>query len=110
MVTYANIGKFPFVYSSVYQTYTVSNVNIDIPVTKQESSWLYGSSGIMDQADRIFTSKMISIQHYHGNIKHSNHGNGSTPNKVFKKHRGNDNLPTLLLSMEDVITFIILIL
>ena len=45
---------------------------------------------------------MISIQHYHdkhGNIIHSNHGNGTQPNKdfiVFTKHQVNDYL---LLSM-----------
>ena len=36
------------------------------------------------------------------NITHINHGNGITPNKdfeIFKKHRVNDELLTLLLSM-----------
>ena len=36
---YSNIRTFAFVYSSVFRTFTVSNVNIDIPVIKQESSW-----------------------------------------------------------------------
>ena len=39
MVTYGNIGTFPFVYSLVSRTYTVSIVNIDIPKSKLESSW-----------------------------------------------------------------------
>ena len=48
----------------------------------------------MDQEDMIYTSKGISIQHYdgnHGNIKHSNHGNGT--------QRNNDHLVTLVLCM-----------
>ena len=32
----------------------------------------------------IDASKVIGIQHYHGNIKHSNHGSGTQPNKNFK--------------------------
>ena len=36
MVTYGKIGTF--VHSSVTRTFTVSNVNIDIPMMKQESS------------------------------------------------------------------------
>ena len=51
----------------------------------------------MDQEDRIYASKMISIQHYHGNIIHTNHGNWIEPNKDFKKHRMK-NL-SILLSM-----------
>ena len=39
MVRYSNIGIFQFVYSLFSLTYTVSNVNIDIPMIKQESSW-----------------------------------------------------------------------
>ena len=39
MVTYPNIRTFPFVYSLVSRTYTVSNVNIDVLMIKQESSW-----------------------------------------------------------------------
>ena len=42
----------------------------------------------MDQEDRIYTLKLINVQHYRGNIIHSNHGNGTQPNKdvkVFKK-------------------------
>ena len=34
-----------------------------------------------------------------GSTHDSNHGNGTQPNKVFKKHRVNDDLLTLLLSM-----------
>ena len=42
----------------------------------------------------IYASKVIGIQYYHGNsiIIHSNHINGTQPNKnlkVFKKHRVN---------------------
>ena len=56
----------------------------------------------MDQEDRIYASKVISIENYHGNhvnVLHSNYGNGTQPNKdfkVFKRHRVND---LLLLSM-----------
>ena len=39
MVIYGQIGTFPFVYSLVCRTYTLSNVNIDILMMKQESSW-----------------------------------------------------------------------
>ena len=39
----------------------------------------------MDQDDRIYTSKVISIQHYDGKIINSNHGNGTQPNKNFKE-------------------------
>ena len=35
----------------------------------------------MNQEDRIYTSKVICIQHYHGNIIDSNHGNRNQPNK-----------------------------
>ena len=38
IVTYRNIRTFPFVYNLVSRTYIVSNVNIDIPMIKQESS------------------------------------------------------------------------
>ena len=47
----------------------------------------------------ILILKMISIQHHHGNITHSNHGNWTQPNKDFnilKKHRVNDHF---ILSM-----------
>ena len=37
--TYGNIGTLLFVYRLVSRTCTVSNVNIDIPMIKQESSW-----------------------------------------------------------------------
>jgi len=43
----------------------------------------------MDQEDRIYTLNVLSI-HYHGNIIHCKHGNGTQPNKHFivvKKHR-----------------------
>ena len=53
----------------------------------------------MDQEDRNYTSKVISIQHYHGSIIDGNHGNGTQPNKVFEKHRLNDQLYTILLFM-----------
>ena len=42
----------------------------------------------------------MSIKHYHDNIIDSNHGNGTQLNqyfKVFKKHRVNDRVFTLLL-------------
>ena len=50
----------------------------------------------------MYTSKVISIQHYHCNIIDGNHGNGTQPNnyiKIFKKHRVNGPLITLLSSM-----------
>ena len=56
----------------------------------------------MDQEDRIYISKVISIQNYngnHSNIIHSNHGNGTQPHKqfkVFEKHRVNNQILTLL--------------
>ena len=56
----------------------------------------------MDQEDKIYVSKIINIQNYHVNIIHSNHGNGTQPNKdfeVYKKHRVNDYFPTLILFM-----------
>ena len=56
----------------------------------------------MGQEDRIYASKVIRKQHYHGNIIHSNHGNGTQPNKdfkVFKTHRVNHYILTLLLTM-----------
>ena len=56
----------------------------------------------MDLDDRIYTPKVISIQHYHGNIIHSNHGDGIQPNKGFKKHRLNDNVYTILFSMVEI--------
>ena len=39
MVTHGNIGTFPFVYSLVSRIYTVPNVDIEILMIKQESSW-----------------------------------------------------------------------
>ena len=60
----------------------------------------------MNQEDRIYASKVISIQDHHGNIIHNNHGNGTQRNKdfkVFEKHRVNDHLLTLLLSMDEII-------
>ena len=47
-------------------------------------------------------SKVISLQHYNGNIINSNRGNETQPNKDLKKHLVivNDFLPTLLLSMK----------
>ena len=45
---------------------------------------------------------MISIQHYRGNIIHSIYGDGTQPNKdfkIFKRHRVNDHVFTLHLSM-----------
>ena len=60
----------------------------------------------MDQEDRIYTSKVIIIHHYHGNHCNnmdSDHGNRIQPNrdfKVLKKHRVNDHLLTLLLSIQ----------
>ena len=59
----------------------------------------YKLIGFMDQEGRIQTSKVIYIKHYHGNIKYSNHGNGTQPNKyfkTFKKHRINDHLLNLI--------------
>ena len=59
-------------------------------------------SGFYDQEVRIYASKVMSIQHYHGIIIDSNHGNGTQPIidfKVFEKHRINDHIITLLLSM-----------
>ena len=56
----------------------------------------------MDEQDRIYALKVISKQHNHGNIIDSNHGNGTQPHKdfeVFKKHRVNDHLLILLLSL-----------
>ena len=66
----------------------------------------------MDQEDRIYTSKGINLQHYHGNhgnIMHSNHGNEPAKSKsltqpnddfeVFKKHRVNSHLLSHLLSI-----------
>jgi len=56
----------------------------------------------MDQGNRIYTSKVLSIQHYHGNIIHTNHGNGTQQNKdfkIFKNPLVNDHLLTPLLSM-----------
>ena len=47
---------------------------------------------------------MISIQHYYGNIIDSNHGNETQPNKyfkVFKNHRVNEHILTLILSMKE---------
>ena len=58
----------------------------------------------MNQENRIFTSEVISIQHYHGNIIYSNHGNGTQQNKdfkVFKMDRVND---LILLSMAHMMT------
>ena len=61
----------------------------------------------MDLDYMVYTSKKISIHYHcnHGNVIDSNHGNGTQPNKdfeVFKKHRANDHLLTLLLSMVKV--------
>ena len=55
----------------------------------------------MDQEDRIYTSEMISMQHY---IIDSNHGNETQPNKdfkVFKTHPANDRLITLTIRIYD---------
>ena len=96
-VTCDNIGTFPFVYSLVSRTYTVSNVNIEtrkvhgsVLGTNQkqvfnflEIKWFLGSR----TGSTCLNS--IRIQLYHGNIIDSNHGNGTQPNKdfkVFKKH------------------------
>ena len=62
----------------------------------------YKWSEFMDPEDRIYTSKVIGLQHYRGNIIPSNHGNVTQPNKdfkIFKNHRVNDHLITLLVSM-----------
>jgi len=90
---HGNVKTFVIVYSLISRTYTVPNVNMDIPMIKQESSWQRVRqklevvkifiNEIMDQEDMIYTSKVISI-HYHGNIIDSNHGNGTQPNKDFK--------------------------
>ena len=61
---------------------------------------MYELTGFMDQDDRIYTSKVISMQHYHGNIIASNRGNGTQPNtdfKVFKNHLMKNHLVTFLL-------------
>ena len=39
MGTCGNIGTFLFVHSLISRIYTVSNVNIDIPMIKQEILW-----------------------------------------------------------------------
>ena len=62
----------------------------------------------MDQEDRIYTTKVISLQHYHGNhgnIIHSNHYQPNKDFKVFKKSRVNNHLLTLLLSMVQVMVY-----
>ena len=61
----------------------------------------------MDQENRIYVSKVISIQHYHGNIMHSNHGNGTQQDKdftVFKKHRANDRLLRSMVKVKSSVT------
>ena len=39
MDTHGNIETFTLVYSLISLTYTVSNVDIDIPMIKQENLW-----------------------------------------------------------------------
>ena len=39
------------------------------------------------------------MQHSHGNIINSNHGNGIQPNKDFKEQRDNEQVITLPSSM-----------
>ena len=56
----------------------------------------------MNKEGRKYTSKVINIQHNHGNIIHNNHGDGTQPTKDledFKKHRVNERLTHHLLSM-----------
>ena len=60
----------------------------------------------MNQENRIYTSKLISIKQYPGNIKDSNHGNGTQPNKdfkVFKTHQVNDQLIDLIDMLIDML-------
>ena len=62
---------------------------------------ILGIKWILGSRIQIYTSTVISIQHYHGKIIDSNHDNGTQPNKhfkVFKKHRVNDQLLTVLLT------------
>jgi len=113
MVKYSNNVTFPFVHSSVSQTYTVLNVNIDISLIKQGSlaacsvqlevvikfflviESIYESSGqdVYIERDKYTTLPYVR----YANIIHSNHGNGTQPIKVFKKHRVNDHILTFLL-------------
>ena len=58
----------------------------------------------MDQEDRVYTSKVICIQHYYGNIMDGNHGSGSHPNediKVLNEHQVSYHLYTLSLVYEE---------